>query len=388
VFYDQIDGVAMGSPLGPLFANVFMTNFERSHSAKLKELGVNLWLRYVDDIFATLDDKGKAEKVLLYLNQQHPNIKFTVEHENDAKLPFLDTTVYRGLRAYNTTLYRKKTFTGVYLNWTSLTSKRYKIGLIYCLLDRIWKICSETSERENEISKLKTILAKNDYPDHVIDREINKFVANRSKATPPSTDEQPPQPNKPPQPPEQQQPPIDTQPPTRFIVLPYVSHKAEGFAKRLKGLVNTYYPKVDFNVAFKTPNEIGKFFPFKDNIKKTESRSLVVYRIKCANCDASYIGKTERILIHRLNEHRKSNNSACFQHEHENRGHKMAFERVEILDTADSNYKLELKELLHIIHHKPTLNRQLNSQSQYNVKTLIIAAYPQYVDEAVRPYSN
>ena len=31
VYYDQIDGVAMGSPLGPLFANVFMSDFERKH---------------------------------------------------------------------------------------------------------------------------------------------------------------------------------------------------------------------------------------------------------------------------------------------------------------------------------------------------------------------
>lgn len=44
-YYDQIDGVAMGSPLGPLFANVFMTNFEQKHSEKLRELGVNTWLR-------------------------------------------------------------------------------------------------------------------------------------------------------------------------------------------------------------------------------------------------------------------------------------------------------------------------------------------------------
>ena len=27
-YYDQIDGVAMGSPLGPLFANIFMDEFE------------------------------------------------------------------------------------------------------------------------------------------------------------------------------------------------------------------------------------------------------------------------------------------------------------------------------------------------------------------------
>ena len=26
--YDQVDGVAMGSPLGPVLANIFMSNFE------------------------------------------------------------------------------------------------------------------------------------------------------------------------------------------------------------------------------------------------------------------------------------------------------------------------------------------------------------------------
>ena len=46
----------MGSPLGPLFAKAFMIDFEKIHMKKLKELGVKKWLRYVDDIFATLED--------------------------------------------------------------------------------------------------------------------------------------------------------------------------------------------------------------------------------------------------------------------------------------------------------------------------------------------
>ena len=41
--FDQIDGVAMGSPLGPLFANIFMSEFERKHMNKLKELGIRIW---------------------------------------------------------------------------------------------------------------------------------------------------------------------------------------------------------------------------------------------------------------------------------------------------------------------------------------------------------
>ena len=60
----------------------------------------------------------------------------------------------------------------------------------------------------------------------------------------------------------------------------------------------------------------------------------------------------------------------------------MAYDEVEILDTAETNFKLEMKELLHIIQHKPTLNKQLNPQSKFNIRTLIIAAYPQADEDA------
>ena len=105
---------------------------------------------------------------------------------------------------------------------------------------------------------------------------------------------------------------------------------------------------------------------------------MVVYRVKCSNedCNASYIGKTARILCHRIKEHRTGPESACHQHEMENPGHSMAYDNVEILDRADSNFKLEIKELLHILSKKPSLNKQLNSQSKFNIRTLIIAAYP------------
>lgn len=63
-FYEQIDGVSMGSPLGPLFANLFMCDFEKKHLSKLKNMEVSTWLRYVDDIFASFRSKEQAEQVL------------------------------------------------------------------------------------------------------------------------------------------------------------------------------------------------------------------------------------------------------------------------------------------------------------------------------------
>ena len=76
-FYDQVDGVAMGSPLGPLFANIFMAEFEKTHMEKLREVGIKTWLRYVDDVFVTTNDRAASEAALEYLNEQHPNIKTT-----------------------------------------------------------------------------------------------------------------------------------------------------------------------------------------------------------------------------------------------------------------------------------------------------------------------
>jgi hypothetical protein len=137
-FYDQIDGVAMGSPLGPLFANVFMSHFERKHMERMKELGLKTWMRFVDDIHATVGDKGQAIVICIFLNEQHPNIKFTIENEVKNRLPFVDTCVIRTVNGYKTTVYRKKTFKRVYLNWNSLTACRYKIRLIKCLAKRIW----------------------------------------------------------------------------------------------------------------------------------------------------------------------------------------------------------------------------------------------------------
>ena len=53
IWEDIIDGVAMGSPLGPALANIFMCSFKNKwlkdcpHSLKLV-----LYRWYVDDIFA------------------------------------------------------------------------------------------------------------------------------------------------------------------------------------------------------------------------------------------------------------------------------------------------------------------------------------------------
>ena len=54
-FFDQIDGVAMGSPLGPGVVDMFMIWFENLYMDIIKAHGVVLWLRFVDDVFILIE---------------------------------------------------------------------------------------------------------------------------------------------------------------------------------------------------------------------------------------------------------------------------------------------------------------------------------------------
>ena len=85
-FYKQCDGVAMGSPLGPTLANVFLCYHE------FKPV---IYRRYVNDTFLLFRSKHHIEKFRNYSNHQRKNIKFTSETENENSLSFLDIKITR-----------------------------------------------------------------------------------------------------------------------------------------------------------------------------------------------------------------------------------------------------------------------------------------------------
>ena len=91
--YVQNDGVVMGSPLGPILANVYMVELENTLVPRLHQ-HVQKWRGYVDDTFAYVKNES-IDYVLTTLNSFHPNISFTYEKENNSQLPFLDVLFIR-----------------------------------------------------------------------------------------------------------------------------------------------------------------------------------------------------------------------------------------------------------------------------------------------------
>lgn len=65
--YTQIDGVYMGSPLGPMFAEFYIENtIFNNHITK-----ITIYIRYVDDIFITTQNNDT-----IYLNKTLRKIQF------------------------------------------------------------------------------------------------------------------------------------------------------------------------------------------------------------------------------------------------------------------------------------------------------------------------
>ena len=97
------------------------------------------------------------------------------EKESNDKTSFLDISIIRPKNKLVTSLYQKKTFSGVYMNYNSFLPKNYKKGLIDTLLFRSYNICADYSILHNEIKYLKTIWQKNLFPLLFIDSCIKKF---------------------------------------------------------------------------------------------------------------------------------------------------------------------------------------------------------------------
>ena len=149
--YEQLDGVAMGSPLGPALANIFVGVHESRLFDNTAKPGV--YFRYVNDSFVIFGSELDCDHFQEKLNLLHPALQFTIEKEQH-NLNFLDVLVEKKGTRFLTSIYRKPTFTGQYIRWNSFSPKTRKISLVKTLVHRALMICSKT-KLGPELDKIK-----------------------------------------------------------------------------------------------------------------------------------------------------------------------------------------------------------------------------------------
>jgi len=155
----------MGSPLGPTLANIFMCHYEK---ICLQDCPTSFkpckYFRYVDDTLLLFRSSDHIKLFLNYLNDKHPNIKFTHEVESNGSLPFLDINISRDNNYFTTSVYRKPTYTGLTTKFSSYIPIKYKGNLVSILIYRAFKISKNYHIFHQEVEFIISILKLNSFP--------------------------------------------------------------------------------------------------------------------------------------------------------------------------------------------------------------------------------
>ena len=328
----------MGSPLGPLMANVFMCHLEE----KLTRDGLmpHLYRRYVDqdDTLARMPNTDAATMFLTTLNGLHPGLSFTMELPVDDRIPFIGIDIIKNGTKLETQVYRKPTNTGLLLHFHSHTDKRYKNSLLKTMLHRAYALSSTTKAFNEECAKLRSIFSRLDYPCSLIESVISNFVSRKPSV---GTVERN----------------VDESNIVR-INLPFKDQvSANSVRRQLRDLSN----KIGLALQ---PVFVSK--KLEQDLKPREAKPsivnqrCVVYHFVCDLCDADYVGYTARHLFQRVAEHK---NSSVGKHFHEAHGlrDRLNESHFKILRKCQGKLDCLVFEMLYIKKFKPNLNVQTDS---------------------------
>ena len=353
--YKQKDGMAMGSPLGPTFANIFMSHLETKY---LQDCNSNytptFYKRYIDDTIVGFQNVNQAHQFLDFINTSHPNINFTMDIEKDNTISFLDLSIHKSSSSVSTNVFRKSCHTGLGLNFYSCCPLNFKLNSCKTLLHRAYTNCSNWLNFSEEVTQLEKYFQQNSYPLHVFHQQVKTFLNSifHPKLA------------------------IPTVPKCKkYYSFPFMGPYTKTIQKELLLLITKYYPFLDPKLIFSNSFKIGSFFHFKDAFEPL-MRAGVVYIYNCPKCDlGKYIGCTSRLLkvricghmgiSHRTLDPISNKEKSAIRHHATVCKSEVKFSDFKILHSCSSKQSLVIAESLLIKQLAPNLNSDQCSSPLY-----------------------
>ena len=259
--FTQVRGLAMGAPLSPVAACLYMETLEKEHFQEIMGTETT-WLRYVDDVFVLVPEVTDLNEKLRKLNEVEDKIQFTLENEEHGTLPFLDVAIIRSENTVKYRVYRKKTSQEDFIHYLSAHSDRIKSGVVIGFFLRAFRICSE-QYLDAEVGHIFEAFTRLMYPKAFLLRCLRKAKKIKSKAKQTSL--------------------ARDRSAQKLIVIPSNS-KTSSIAKTLK--------KAGVKIVERTGTKISDLT--RNRNKGSEGQDSIVYKVPCSECSKAYLGETYR----------------------------------------------------------------------------------------------
>jgi hypothetical protein len=175
MIFQQTNGAAMGSPMIPPYANIFMHMIEKDIVTKYSN-SILLYKRFIDDVILIIkNDTTQIQKFKTDMNNIHPNIKL-IWTPISLKVDFLDITIMLDL---NTSKIRTHTFQKPLNKYSYLPFKSYhtlsmKTGFIKGEAIRYARTCSRKKDYNKMINLFTIRLQRRGYPLPLIKQTLNQ----------------------------------------------------------------------------------------------------------------------------------------------------------------------------------------------------------------------
>jgi hypothetical protein len=269
--YQQIKGLAMGSPLSPILSKFVMSDLIKLIFETYPLLDIGFFKIYVDDSIVSVH-KSDIDNLKHFINSFHPyyNLEFTCEtdapsiYPNSHSIHFLDITIYRSLtdNSLSTCWYNKPYSSNRLLNYYSNHSRNTIKGVAQNFVNRVFRLSSVEYKLENIHTIFKT-LSLNSFPTYYITKIIIQTIRGDNNQKETNTERV-------------------------FVPITY----SDVLFNCIKDIITEFRPNVVICGRPDNSNFGYHFSRIKDQEHQTTKQNCVV-QIPCQNCDGRYIAHTK-----------------------------------------------------------------------------------------------
>ena len=286
------------------------------------------FVRYVDDSHARFPHIDEALLFKDILNQQHPNIKYTIECEDENKtLNFLDIKITNDQSGkYKFNIHRKNAITNIQVKPTSSHDPKILNGIFKGFVHRAFTLCSE-QYIDQELQFLVEMFTENGYEKDHLKKLINEIRQKRTQNNDKSTSDE-----------------------KQTITLPWIP--------LLSPKLRKYYKRAGYKTVFKSNANLKTSLSSRNKSSLPKNSQPGVYKIKCTCSPRMYIGETKLQVRTRVKQHEENvfkgnwDKSALATHAKTCTNGSIDWNNIETVKVENNTFNRKVREALEIQYNK------------------------------------